>query len=196
MNLYCSQNISSLIFSEIITIWRINFLPIDLGSILVDLYPKLLRYALSQTKSKDTAEDLVMDVIKSMLERQNQFDDSVNFEAYAIRAVKNRYTDSKRYRARNITETEMGLDEKNENFFSQIADEASETAAFAKIQFKELSNSLVALGEECLEILTLYGIGNSYKEIAEISDKKIGTVMSRMSRCREQLKIKMGEDTQ
>ena len=80
-------------------------MPIDLGSILVDLYPKLLRYALSQTKSKDTAEDLVMDVIKSMLERQTQFDDSVNFEAYAIRAVKNRYTDSERYRARNITET-------------------------------------------------------------------------------------------
>lgn len=167
----------------------------DLGRTLVDLYPRLERYALSLTRAKETAEDLVMDVIKSMLERQTQFDDSINVEAYAIRAVKNKFIDSKRYRARNVTETEMGIDETNENFFSKIEDEASETAAFAKLQFRELSKALVSLGEECLEILTLFGVGNSYKEIAEISGKRIGTVMSRMSRCREQLKLKMDGDS-
>ena len=71
-----------------------------------------------------------------MLERQTQFDDNINVEAYAIRAVKNKFIDSKRYRARNVTETEMGIDDTNENFFSKIEDEVSETAALKKYNSK------------------------------------------------------------
>jgi DNA-directed RNA polymerase specialized sigma24 family protein len=43
------------------------------------------------------------------------------------------------------------------------------------------------LGSKCKEILVLFGIGSSYKEIASLLDVKIGTVMSRMARCRGSL---------
>ena len=47
---------------------------------------------------------------------------------------------------------------------------------------------MVSLGEDCREILTLIGLEYRYNEIAEISGINIGTVMSRLSRCRKKLK--------
>ena len=35
----------------------------DLGKTLVELYPKMLRYALSLTRNKDLAEDLVITIL-------------------------------------------------------------------------------------------------------------------------------------
>ena len=56
----------------------------DLGEKLVALYPKMLRYALSLTRNKDTAKDLVMDVINKLLEKDNELGDDINVESYAM----------------------------------------------------------------------------------------------------------------
>ena len=57
----------------------------ELGQALSDLYPTLVRFALSLTKAR-CGRDLVMEVITNMLERQNKFDDSTNIQAYAMRS--------------------------------------------------------------------------------------------------------------
>lgn len=163
----------------------------NLGNELVKAYPKLLRYALSLTRKKDLAEDLVMDVITRLLERQDRFDDDVNVESYAMRSVKNRFIDDRRYRARMVTESSMGGDEPN--FFDNLVDERSELATMSGLERRDLARALCATGDDCLEILTLFGVGSSYKEIANKLGTAIGTVMSRMARCRTKLKFQMEE---
>ena len=60
-----------------------------------------------------------MEVITNMLERQNKFDDSTNIQAYAMRSVKNKFIDSKRYNTRNLTATDVGDDG---DFIGEILD--------------------------------------------------------------------------
>ena len=163
----------------------------NLGDTLVKLYPKLLRYALSLTRKKDLAEDLVMDVVTRLLERADQIDDDINIESYAIRSVKNRFIDNHRYQMRMVTESSMSSDEGN--FFDGIADARAELATTSTLEYRDLSRALSATGQDCLEILTLFGVGSSYKEIAERLDTAIGTVMSRMARCRTKLKYQLEE---
>ena len=163
----------------------------DLGKKLVELYPKMLRYALSLARNKDLAEDLVMDVIARLLGRADQFEDGINIEGYAIRAVKNRFIDDRRYRVRMVTESSLGTDE--ENFFDGIADNRAEMETTSGLERRDLARALCATGNDCLEILTLFGVGSSYKEISERLEMAIGTVMSRMARCRSKLKIQLEE---
>ena len=64
----------------------------------------------------------------------------------------------------------------------EIADHADPGASF------EISEALNTLGEECQKILEHFGMGYSYKEISEAFEVQMGTVMSRMSRCRDQFR--------
>ena len=160
-----------------------NSCRMELGNTLVKLYPKLLRYALSLTRNKDTAEDLVMDVVTRLLERADKLEEGINIESYAIRAVKNRFIDNHRYQMRVVTETSMSLE--GESFLDGIADEQAELATMSSLERRDLVRALSATGKDCLEILTLFGVGSSYKEISEQLDTAIGTVMSRMARCRD-----------
>ena len=168
-----------------------NGCEMELGDKLVKLYPKLLRYGLSLTRNKELAEDLVMDVITRLLERADQIDDDMNIESYAIRSVKNRFIDNRRYQIRMVTESSLGSDEAN--FFDGIVDERAELATTSRLERRDLARALSATGKDCLEILTLFGVGSSYKEIAEGLDTAIGTVMSRMARCRTKLKHQLEE---
>ena len=61
----------------------------------------------------------------------------------------------------------------------------------SSLERRDLVRALSATGKDCLEILTLFGVGSSYKEISEQLDTAIGTVMSRMARCRAKLKLQL-----
>ena len=163
----------------------------DLGETLVALYPKMLRYAISLTRNKDTAEDLVMDVISKLLEKGDELGDDINVESYAIRSIKNKFIDSTRYKNRFVDTS--SLDTEESTFLDTVIDEHAELKTTSGLERRDLSRALCAVGEECLEILTLFGVGNSYKEISERLDTAIGTVMSRMSRCRSRLQLKLEE---
>ena len=163
----------------------------DLGEEMVKLYPRMLRYALSLTRNKDLAEDLIMDVITRLLGRADQFGDGTNIEGYAIRAVKNRFIDDRRYKVRMVTEASLGTE--GDNFFDGIADDRAEMETTSGLERRDLARALSATGNDCLEILTLFGVGSSYKEISERLEIAIGTVMSKMARCRSKLKIQLEE---
>ena len=81
------------------------------------------------------------------------------------------------------------------DFIGEILDGTAGNKAFDRIEFEEMLKALVSLGEDCREILTLIGLEYRYNEIAEISGINIGTVMSRLSRCRKKLKEAKGESS-
>ncbi len=154
------------------------------AKVFENIYPKLLRYAMSLTKRPAAAEDLVMAVITKLLESNNVPID-VNIEAYAMRSVKNLFLNTIKKESREVGE--QGED--GESIYESTVDPTS--GSF--VDEGDLSRVLMSLEEKCREILTLHAIGNSYKEISAVLDIKAGTVMSRMARCREHLDPVIGE---
>ena len=175
-----------------------NSSPSDLiGEDLKRIYPKLKRYALSITRNMDTANDLVHDVIEKLLGKED-LDMDVHLESYAIRAIRNKHIDNMRIKGREVNTS--SLDTEAGDFLNSIIDEraGASTISLKKrkisgIEPGDLTKSLSLLGEECLEVLTLFGLGDTYEEISKKINVAIGTVMSRMSRCRSQLQLKLEE---
>lgn len=144
-----------------------------------DLWPKLLRFALSKTNNLQLAEDIVMDVIEKIWEKEDKLPEDLNIEAYAITSIRNAYINY--YKKHSRTEASS-----SEN--DQVKLEDKENPGSDKFIFSgDFEKYYMTMGESCKEILTLFALGNSYKEICQIIDAKIGTVMSRMARCREKL---------
>ena len=148
------------------------------AKIFEDIYPKLLRYALSLTKRSAAAEDLVMAVITKLLESKSVPAD-INVEAYAMRSVKNLFLNTVKKEAREVAEH----NDEGDSVYQNTLDPTS--GHF--VEEGDLSRVLMGMEVKCREILTLHALGNSYKEISEVLAIKVGTVMSRMARCREHL---------
>lgn len=147
--------------------------------------PSIHKFAVSLCRDNSLAEDLVMDVVTRLIEKAEKLPDDLNLKAYAITAIKNRFVDNHRRTRKEDTEatTEGG------SLFDQLIDEAASSAIEAPI---ELQQALNKLNEACRDLLVKFGQGFSYAEIAQGLDVKIGTVMSRMSRCRDSLCNEMG----
>ena len=143
----------------------------DLREELIVIFPKLQRFALARTRDPDITEDLVLEACKRLLERGEALDPSTNLVAYGITIIKNLINDQGR------TSTRYSDEE-----VPEIVDHADPGASF------EISEALNTLGEECQKILEHFGMGYSYKEISEAFEVQMGTVMSRMSRCRDQFR--------
>ena len=148
------------------------------AKVFEDIYPKLLRYAMSLTKRSAAAEDLVMVVITKLLGSDNVPID-VNIEAYAMRSVKNLFLNTIKKESREVGEQ----NEDGESVYETTEDPTS--GRF--VDEGDVSRVLMGMEVKCREILTLHALGNSYKEISEVLAIKAGTVMSRMARCREHL---------
>ena len=141
---------------------------------------KLLRLAWSWTRNPDLAEELVQDCLLKALDNLDQLRDDNRLEVWVARILSNSYRDSLR------------------RFNPETADEDPELLADAGktpeqqaqlMQAREiLEESLGQLKSETRQVITLVDIaGFSYAECAEILDVPAGTVMSRLSRGRDQL---------
>jgi RNA polymerase sigma-70 factor, ECF subfamily len=155
----------------------------ELGDELIAIYPKLNRFARSLAKDQHRAEDLVMEVITRLLERAEKLPLDINIESYAMRALKNYFIDE--FRKDKFTQSDINSE--GTSLFEETADETSEQLVGSSVAQTELIQVLDTLGENCREILTLFGLGYSYTEISEVAEIAMGTVMSRMARCRSTL---------
>jgi RNA polymerase sigma-70 factor, ECF subfamily len=144
----------------------------DLREELVTIYPKLQRFAVARTRDPDLGADLVLEACKRLLEREEALDPTTNLVAYGITIIKNLINDRARASTRE-TDGEV----------PEVADHADPGANF------EITEALNTLGEDCQKILEHFGMGYSYREISEAFEVQMGTVMSRMSRCRNQFRL-------
>ena len=63
----------------------------DLGIFFDDKYPIFERYALVLSKNRMTAEDIVMDVFRTLVERPELLVPIKNVEAYVMQSIKMRF---------------------------------------------------------------------------------------------------------
>lgn len=151
-------------------------------AIIVQHLSKLRRFAYSLTQNMHDADDLVQLVVERML--NNPMPESVEPLAWLFRVCKNAWVDELRFRAvrKQADSTEMDNLEQPENSES----------ALNQLAQRDLHRAIDQLPEVYAMVLRLIVVsGLSYAEVAQTLDIPLGTVMSRISRAREQLADKL-----
>ncbi|MFT8353682.1 MAG: sigma-70 family RNA polymerase sigma factor [Gluconobacter japonicus] len=148
---------------------------------VIAILPKLRVQALSLTRNRAAAEDLVQDAVCNALAAQNSFIPGTNFSAWMHRILRNRFISDLRKR-REMTDID---DVPAANFASPATHEDS-------LALKDLSLALSRLPADQREALVMVVIqGMSYEALAEATDCAVGTAKSRVFRARRQLEAWM-----
>lgn len=149
--------------------------------------------ALRMTRNPSEAEDLVQETYLKAYRGYDSFKAGTNLKAWLYRILTNTFINSYRSRKRHPEETE--LDDVEELYlFRRMSGRdgaigrSAEDEALDWITDDEVKAALESLPESFRMTVLLADVeGFSYKEIAEIMDVPIGTVMSRLHRGRRAL---------
>jgi RNA polymerase sigma-70 factor, ECF subfamily len=152
----------------------------DFNRLLEEQIPRLLRYARALTRNTERADDLVQDTLVRALAKQHLWQAGTNLRAWLFTLMHNQNVNNVRYGIRegqNIDVEEM----------SNVL--AATTDPTASRQLYELNRALSQLAQEQRQAILLVGLEEfSYEETAAILNIPVGTVRSRLSRGRDQLR--------
>lgn len=152
------------------------------GQILA-LLPSLRRYSRSLTRSDFEGDDLLQDCVEKMLSRRSQWRGS-NLRGWGLTIMTNLYRNMLRSKPRRMT---ANIDE--------IDDIPVTESSADPLEHSKLYAALNNLPADSRAIIMLVVVeGYSYREVAEMLDIPIGTVMSRLSRTRQRLAGQMTAD--
>ena len=146
----------------------------------------LVVIALGIVKGKSDPYELVNGAIEYLISNKEKYMDHPNIKAIAVLKMKGLFIDEIR---KNQKMTSMTDDEGND---LQIVDkkqtDISEQISLSNECNKVLS-AIKTMGEKCQEILMLASEGMSMQEMQKVTQvKSLGTVLSRLSNCRKELK--------
>ncbi len=160
----------------------------------------LYRGALRMSGKPEDAEDLVQDVYVRAIRFYQQFQPGTNIRAWLFKILKNTYINRFRRNARMPTHLDLEESEfqrsEMENFrVGHSSIEGPEAEFFNRQTAAAIKQALDEIPEKFQRIVILSDIeGFSYKEIAEIEECPLGTVMSRLYRARRMLQTLLEEN--
>ncbi|MGD0592902.1 MAG: sigma-70 family RNA polymerase sigma factor [Acidimicrobiales bacterium] len=150
--------------------------------------------ALRMTRNPSEAEDLVQETYLKAYRGYDSFKAGTNLKAWLYRILTNTFINAYRARRRHPEETEL---EDVEDFYlfhrlggleAAAAGRSAEDEVLESMTDEEVKRAIESLPEAFRMAVLLADVeGFSYKEIAEIMDVPIGTVMSRLHRGRRAL---------
>ena len=147
---------------------------------LVELLPRLRRFALGLTGNPDTADDLVQAGCEKALARRDQWQPGTRLDSWMYKIMQNHWIDQ--VRARH--DSTFAEPEEVE----QVPDRDIAGNTLASIELSQVMAAMQALPPPMRAVLALVCIEDlSYKEAAESLGVPIGTVMSRLARARVEL---------
>jgi RNA polymerase sigma-70 factor, ECF subfamily len=153
-----------------------------LGEAIIELLPRLRRFARTLVGNPHDADDLVQIAIERALVKSQQLRADAPVSGWMFGILRNAWIDEIRGRARRnrlFAPEELG---------EQVADPTGGQQAESLV----VQEAVAALSAEQREVIGLVLIeGLSYREAAAILEVPVGTVTSRLARAREALQISL-----
>jgi RNA polymerase sigma-70 factor (ECF subfamily) len=161
------------------------------------LLPSLYSAALRLTRNPADAEDLVQEAFLRAYRGFSGFQEGTNLKAWMYRILTNAFINTYRKKQREPV-TVQDEDIADWYLYDKLgaagAEASAESEVLDKIPDEEVQRALEALPEGFRMAVLLADVeGFSYKEIAEILEIPIGTVMSRLHRGRKALQKALWE---
>lgn len=147
---------------------------------IVELIPRLRRYARALVSDRARADDLVQDTLERAWNKFHLWRPGSDLRAWLFTVMHNVH----------VNQVRASRDH------AVLDDEGPEMAVAAvqgaSLEIRDLERALAVLSPEQREVLLLIALEDmSYAEVAAMLDIPIGTVMSRLSRAREKLRALM-----
>ena len=159
-----------------------------------EFIPQLYSAALRMTRNPSDAEDVLQEALLKAYRGYHTFKAGTNLKAWLYRVLTNTFINKYRQKSRRPAEVELGELE-DLYLYKRLGDagpggatRSAEEEALDQFVDVDIKGAVEALPENFrLPVLLADVEGFSYKEIAEIMEVPIGTVMSRLHRGRKQL---------
>lgn len=149
----------------------------DFHEQLKTILPRLRIYALSLTRDRDAADDLVHDTVIKALIGRNSFQPGTNLAAWLFRIQRNEFISGLR-RRRPTVPVDTAIAE-------SLSHPPHQDSGLVMREFMSAFGKLAAAQREALLLAVLEGL--PYETIAEHTGVSVGTVKSRISRARDTL---------
>lgn len=148
------------------------------------MLPRLYNICRAWGTSRDICDELVQETVVTALDKYSQLRDPQALEIWVISILSNCHRMYFRKRSRETNfEDELLIDEVTPD--SRV--ESDRTISLVRKAISQLST-------EHRKVLTLVDMeGMSYREVADVLNIRIGTVMSRLCRARERLRVILKE---
>jgi RNA polymerase sigma factor (sigma-70 family) len=162
------------------------------GDVLVACIPRLRRYARSLTGERSSADDLVQDTLERAWRKLEQWRGG-EMRPWLFSIMHNLFVDRVR-RPSPVTTAFSCDDEEAADSYNSFSVERTASPA-ADLELRDMASALAALPDEQREVLMLVALeGMTYGEVARTLGIPAGTVMSRLSRGRERLRVLMSDE--
>ncbi len=151
---------------------------------LTALLPRLRRFGLSLTGSRNDADELVQAACERVLTRGDQLRDQARMDAWIYGIMRNLWIDELRFRkVRRHDDLSAAAD---------VVGESGEAVVEGRITLAAVRKAVAGMSEDRRTLLMLVCVdGLTYQEAADTLGIAIGTVMSRLSRARSELQERL-----
>jgi RNA polymerase sigma-70 factor (ECF subfamily) len=159
----------------------------DFARLLETEIPRLRRYARALTRDMTRADDLVQSCLTRAIAKQHLWQPGTDLQAWLFTILHNENVNDVRRAVREGVHVDIEED---------VALVLSvQPRAMASLELRDLEAAIGKLAPEQRQVVLLVGLeGMKYEEVALILGVPIGTVRSRLSRGRDQLRRLMDMD--
>jgi RNA polymerase sigma-70 factor (ECF subfamily) len=145
--------------------------------------PRLRRYARALTRDVSRADDLVQSCLTRAVAKQHLWQPGTDLRAWLFTILHNQHVNDVRRLVREGNTVELG----------DAPQLTVQSNAIPSLELRDLERAIHKLPEEQRSVILLVGLeGMRYEEVAAVLDVPVGTVRSRLSRGRDQLRRLMG----
>jgi len=163
-----------------------NVASLDFEELVENFYTPLYRFALSLSRKESDAADLTQQTFFLWASKGHQLRDPSKVKTWLFTSLYREFLGRKRQQDRFV---------EAEGSAEAIAAQAIPASVVNQLDGDIVRRALFALEEIYRAPLTLFYLQqHSYKEIAETLEVPIGTIMSRISRGKEQLRKTLADD--